>query len=657
MRVPDSAALPSPSSSADGGLTAALLLSGGALAALSWVTIAATELAARRPPAVLLALGGLLFGVGVFLGGAPGRPAWLARRLMRPADYLGVTPPQLVLLVAAPAFAVLARLAAGDGALARQPAAATLSWLLGIGCAWLGARRRDGRSGRIPRREIALIALLFGGALVARAAALDAIPTTLSGDEASAGFSSLDFLNGKADNLFAIGWFSFPSLFYALNSVGIVLFGRTAEGLRLLAALAGAATVVGLYGLARALFDRPTAVIASAVLLASHHHIHFSRIGLQNVWDGLFTVLALAAFWHGWRTERRSGLLLSGFLLGLGQYFYVTFRAMPLVVLIWSLASAVWDWNGLRRRLPALALAAWLAIATYLPLALYFIAQPQEFNAPLQRVTVFEGWLTEQAARTGRSELGVLWQQIGVSAAGVTHRPLEHWYNVGKPLLLSADAALFLLGLIWTVIAFRPAHLLIWLPMLVVVLAGAFSRDAPASQRYVMLGPLAALLIAVPIAQIGRRLAAQWPRWRPAVWLAAAVLVAGLMAGNLRFYFGEVYDGYVLGGYNTETAVALADYLQPGGAQTVYFFGWPRMGYSSIASLPFLAPQSVGRDVMEPLTGPPDVPLDGPTLFIFLPERLDELALVQAAFPGGALEKVTRERDDTLYFAVYRPPQ
>ena len=59
-----------------------------------------------------------------------------------------------------------------------------------------------------------------------------------------------------------------------------------------------------------------------------------------------------------------------------------------------------------------------------------------------------------------------------------------------------------------------------------------------------------------------------------------------------------------------------------------------------------------GQDVVEPLSEPPVWPLTGPTLFVFLPERLGELPLVEQSFPDGRYEEFHSPLGELL-FAVY----
>lgn len=334
----------------------------------------------------------------------------------------------------------------------------------------------------------------------------------------------MQFIEGQYDNPFTVGWFSFPSLYYWLQSVGIRLLGQTTAGLRLMSAVAGAATVVAIYGWGRVMFNRLMGGIAAAFLLVAHFHIQFSRIGLNNIWDGLFLVIALAALWYGWKTGWRGAFIICGLATGLGQYFYVSMRILPVLLLLWVGAAAYFRAPTLRRRWPDLLLTGFIALTVFLPLLLYFADNPNEFNAPMQRVTLFDGWIEGEQLRTGETPMRIIVRQMVSTGLGITHTPLRHWYNPGTPLLLPASAALFLLGLLWSLVAFDLRYLLLWLPLLAHVFLGGFSQDAPASQRFVFVMPVVIMFVALPVARmvsLGRRRGcnhvvgcrASWPRF------------------------------------------------------------------------------------------------------------------------------------------------
>ncbi len=260
----------------------AVMLPGGLLLiVLGQLSLSQLEPPARWPMFGLMALGGALF---LWAGSRVRREGlaadWLSQALHRLGHWLGVRGWQAFLLGLALALTVLARLAAGDLALARRWDVSVGAWLLALGCALLGGVPLEEWRGwlrrglGLARWEWWLLLGLFVGAWLLRGTAVMQFPNTFSGDEGSAGLHAALFLQGKADNWFTIGWFSFPSLYYALQAVFIDLFGQTVAALRYLSALGGALAVFGTYFLARVMFGRSTAVAAAMIMIGSHYHIH-----------------------------------------------------------------------------------------------------------------------------------------------------------------------------------------------------------------------------------------------------------------------------------------------------------------------------------------------------------------------------------------------
>lgn len=582
----------------------------------------------------------LLAGHSGLLGQVPGGYDVLWQRL---TGWLEVRPAQLILLLLALPFSLLAYLAGGDRLLAWHPAAAVLAWCLAIAAVLLGGFRRDDGAS-VPPWEVAVAVALSVAAFLVRGLDLEQLPATLSGDEASAGLEAVRFVHGEASNLFGLGWFSFPSFYFALQGAAVTLFGQTATALRITSAAGGSLTVFVVFWLARSLFGRVAAALAALFLLTSHYHIHFSRIGLQNIWDGFFLAVVLWGIWAGWKEGRRLPFLVAGFALGLGHYFYVSMRIVPLLLLVWVGFAWLFQGSRLRARLPGLSLAAYTAAIVYLPLGLLYWRQPDEFFAPMRRVSIFNGWLETEITRLGQPAWEIIASQMKATALGIISLPLRHWYNPGASLLLPLAAALFVAGLAWLLYSADLRSLLLLLVLFTVVILGGFSLDAPASQRFAIVMPVVALIVALPLAQGVDWLSPYWTRGRALAPALAILLMALVAQRDLAYYFFDVYDSYVLGGYNTETATAIARYLKDEPAHTVYFFGPPRMGYSSLSTIPYLAPQMKGNDVTTPLAGPAPWALDGPVLFIFLPEREGELAYVCATYPRGRYEQMSRPR-------------
>ncbi len=635
---------------------AAALLGGGLLLAGGLVTRIDIPSSERMWYWFIMIVGFLAFGLAGQLVSQRQLPAWIVRPALRLSRYLDISAGQLVLLVLAPCFALLAYLAAGDKLQARHSVMATLAWLLAVGLVVAGSYRwgKEGRR-RIGWGDWAFTAVIFILAFLLRGTNLTEIPTTLSGDEAASALVALAFNNGEANNLFTFGWFEFPSLYFPIQGLGIRFLGQTTEGLRITSAVGGALAAAAGYWLARALFDRTMGVFTAVYLTASHYHIHMSRIGLNNIWDSLFGALAIMGLWHGWKTGRRSSFVLSGVALGLGQYFYVSVRTLPIIFLIWA-GVAFWrERSRFYRRLPGLIMAAYVAFILVLPLGAQSLKDPDRLWAPYRRVSIFnQDWLLREISNSGNTAVEIISGQMLTTALGFTHQPLKLLYNPGAPLLLGAASALFLMGIFWILTHFDLKFLLITLPMALVVVTGGFSYNPPASQRFIMVIPLVTMIVVLPLRLAVDWLRQLWPQAKPILLLSAGLIMAGIVWGDLHYYFYETYDTYVLGGFNTETATEVAYYLRDHEipAQRVYFFGFPRMGYFSLATISYLAPQMEGVDIDEPLRAPPDWELDGPTLFIFLPERLAELELVRASYPDGRYRAFINAKGQEL-FSVY----
>ncbi|MGH2621866.1 MAG: ArnT family glycosyltransferase, partial [Anaerolineales bacterium] len=391
--------------------------------------------------------------------GFTGRP--LPRLIARPlgaiAGWLGVAPARAVLLTVAPLISLVARLAAGDAVRMRHAGLAVIAWLTGIGLVVLGSGVK--LTGRRERFRFSAESLGLGGlflvALLVRGIGVAQAPWLFTGDEGSAGLTAVQFIDGFRDNLFAVGWFSFPSMFFFIQSLFIRAFGQTVQALRLLSALVGALTVVPTYFFAREVFGRRIAWASAIYLAAFHFHIHFSRIALNNIWDGFFTALFSAVFWRGWLRNQRGAFVAAGFALGLSQYFYVSVRVLVPLLALWLLAALIKNRSEFRARLPGLLTMTLAALVVALPLALFFVQNPEEFQAPLGRVAAHGAWIEAESELTGKSAVEIMWGQFKNAALGFTSVNLRLFYEPGQPMLLSLPATLFLMGLTLVVLRIR----------------------------------------------------------------------------------------------------------------------------------------------------------------------------------------------------------
>ena len=567
-------------------------------------------------------------------------------------------------------------------------------WLLGtvavvVAAMWSGWNLPRSARGLIDRlrrvdqstwHEIATVAVLTVLALLLRVMELESVPFTLAGDEAWHGLLARQVLDGELRNPFVIGYMSMPTLFYWLLSWSLRVAGDNVFGLRLPAALAGAATVPALYLFARHLWGRRVALVSAVLLAGYDYHIHFSRLGANNVWDTLFVIVALWALDVGMTStqpaRRTRWLIVSGLVMGLSVFFYTGARLLPLLVSVYvgyfvvrglgKRRSGCRESGGCEKgderntRSPMVGHLVLVGIAFVVaagPMLGFALAHPDDWNARINQVGIIQsGWLAREAELSGKGVLQTLGEQF-LRAAGAFHVFADRtsWYDADRPLLGFLAGILALFGMAWSITHLRNRRyflLLLWF-WSVIVTGGMLTESPPSSQRLVIAIPAVILLVAMGLVQ-GVRLVQRifevdrrWGEW------ALGLLVLVLTVSSIHFYFVDYIPSRRYGSENGETATMLGHYLRGlGEGEPVYLFGAPRM-YWSFGTMTFLAPSARGQDVVEPIDSPPDfVDDDCAAVFIFLPERQAELVWVQQACPDGRTREV-RDSAGELRFTAY----
>ncbi|MBI5842922.1 MAG: glycosyltransferase family 39 protein [Chloroflexi bacterium] len=615
-------------------------------------------------PILLILAGALIFVLGVLFG-AEKMPARILSVIERAAVFMRVRRDQLAMLLVSVILPVMAQQAAGYEPKMTNPFIAVFAWSAALVMVAAGGWKTN-EAGKYPndaslltRLETPLtLAGIFVFAFFLRIIFPESIPIWLSGDEGSSGIAAALFAWGESNNLFRAEWYDFPALYFAIPGLLIRMLGQTVIALRLSSAIPGALTVVAAFWFTRAALGKRAAWFAAIFLATLHFHVHFSRIALNNIWDGLWITVALGSLWYAWQNERRNAYILAGLSMGLAQYFYTSSRTLPVIILLWLVFVGSLDRSRLKRALPDLGLMFLVSIVTAMPLILFFVKFPLELFAPMQRVSILGGnWLNITAQSRGLPQWRILLEQIWLGIGAYAYAPLKHWYLPGIPILRPSAAVFFISGLTFSLVRNdRKVGLLLLLWLLAFALLGALSESTPAAQRYPGSAPAVAILVAVGVSEFGRLFARLWPSLRKSLDLAAVIILLLLAAREVHFYFFE----YTPGTYermvqdNGMVGYRLGLYLRPrpAGAQIV-FLGKDRMGFYSIPSTQYLAPQFQGIDINFPWGAPENpLPEKDHLLFIVLPEAEAEIPLVQNDYPGGTLSKEYAD-DGTVLFYVY----
>jgi hypothetical protein len=641
-------------SSSQRNLVGYLFLGGGALVILSQITQMTLPIERRSQVIIPMVFGLLFFLLGAVASKEERTFAWLVRVLNKPSQWLEIQPWQVVALMLSLFYVVLAHYAAGYEEKVVNLFVAWTAWLIGIASCIAGGWKSNDLNLRSTWKPFAFALGLTILALPFRAIATNQIPIFLNGDEASAGIEAIRLMNGTINNPFVVGWYSFPSLYFLISAASISLLGHTTEALRIPSAIAGALTVGGTYLAGRAMFDKRTGLIAALLLIGFHFHIHFSRIGLNNIWDGLFFVTAVGAALYAWEQENRNAYILVGLGLGLSQYFYPSSRILVVVVFGGIILSGLFNRARLKRSLPKILMMTMMMFIVVLPLAWYYVKYPLQYLAPFDRVSIIGPWLTNEVQTTGLPTWQILLKQLILGVQAFTYIPLQFWYQPGVPFLRPLYAGVFILGLVYLITHpkdSRTITLLLWLALYVLV--GGLSESTPASQRYVAVAPVCMLVIAYGLSETGNVLERLWPqstRWMTVVVIIIAIF---LSMDDANFYF-NIYTPHTAKAFALNdgmVAQRLADYLhnKPDGTQVVFIGDY--MGYYSIPSTMYLVPQVTGTDLLKPWGDPENIiPHANHLTFVILPQKESEILSIQADYPGGTLQKQLTPYNETLFW-------
>jgi hypothetical protein len=379
---------------------------------------------------------------------------------------------------------------------------------------------------------------------------------------------------------------------------------------------------------------------------------------VNNIWDGLWYLVALGTLWYGWSSGKRSYWLLAGFALGFAQYFYATARVLFVIVPLWLLLATLFDRQGWKRNkanaLPALV----VLFAVLMPLAWYIKVDFAHYFGEIKTNSILGPWMEIAVREQHLPAWRILLKQFGLGFGGFFSVNLSFWYRPGVPILRPLPAVLFIFAL--AMFSLRLRDLRIWIFLLWLAAYGtiaSLSESSPAAQRLAGVGPACAMLVGFAAVEIFSLLSRFWPSRKQLLGLAAVLLVGYLALDDLRFYFREftpnsVYMGkYDFSGYGGEVAADIVRRLkdEPGDWQ-VLFLNNGTMGFYSNPSLRYQLPKVTGLDINS-TWGSPDNPVPDREnlLFVFFPGREEEIPLIQADYPGGTLGVVTAPNGSVLY--------
>lgn len=508
------------------------------------------------------------------------------------------------------------------------------------------------------RIELAFVLCLLLFAIAVRTYELEIHPYSMINDEGKMGQGALCLLSGKCRNIFAIGWASQPYTAYLPYAFTVGLLGNDhALPIRLVSVTTGTLAVLFTYLFCREMFGKQIALGAGIILAALPYHIHFSRLGIDNVVDSLSSALILWLMIRALRTGSARFYLLVGIVSGLCLYTYPGSRLAPALGMLLFGAAALTQ-RGLFR-------AQWRNLVIFLTAALLTIApifgtyqQNSEFNQRLNSVGLLqENRLQQEMEISGLNAVQVIIAQFFKSIMPfIVSSGALNFFNSPRPYFTPLMAVFLMLGLAiaaWRLGDLRLLTLLAWF-LAPIVFGSTLTVGPPSHQRMLGSAPAAAILATLGLVTIAQALGNLNQRMRR---LSSALLVGVLLFTayqNVAFYFGEYRTSRLFEDlsneitYESRTLIrSLKDQgqlLLIGEPMTRVEFG--NFGYFNpdVKKYDFnqITPQALAS-----------LPKDQDALFLAIPYREPDLRLIAQWLPGGTwiAERRRNQPDLPLYFA------
>jgi hypothetical protein len=156
---------------------------------------------------------------------------------------------------------------------------------------------------------------------------LGQMPSSLMGDEGTFWEIARSIATGEyKPDFFGFGVYSYPIVSSIFQASILKTLGMTLWSWRFASVLAGIAAVIPTYLIAREMFNRRVAIVASGVLIATPYLIAFERLGYNNT-QAIFPVaLNLYLLYIALKRSSLFYTLSSGVVAGLGFYTYTAAR-------------------------------------------------------------------------------------------------------------------------------------------------------------------------------------------------------------------------------------------------------------------------------------------------------------------------------------------
>ena len=466
------------------------------------------------------------------------------------------------------------------------------------------------------------------------------VPTDVHGDEGEVALWGIAARDSGNWNIFTLGWYHIPNLFYLIPAWVMWLFGDTVTGIRVQGAIFGVLSIPVFYGLSRRIIQTPAAALASFIFATSAYFIHFSRMGIGYNQATFFLQVVFYFFIRGVQENQIRWFGWAGFFTAISFLSYQAAKiTLPLLLLAFLILwiYRILSWQKIIVSSFVYVLAFWVGIS---PLLGNFVIDPQAMESRTKSVSIFSQ-SGRELMRIGNPEnitfrelLGLQLQRTLLSPVTNADRSPYLVNSHSGGILDTLPAVSWVAGIFLLLCHLKNPFsllLLLW-TISVMVLGSVITNNAPSYQRLTVLYPFLALQSAAVLYGI----LTHWSRllqWSPATrrivisTLAALLLI---LSGHRYFYSIQSVPQLL------DEWTRIARYLeQVSGTHYVYFLGKPHVTIQ-YGTTRFIAPNVKGEDVSNPREFlPKKILRRGPVSFVMVRENREYISLLRDLYPGG----------------------
>ena len=507
------------------------------------------------------------------------------------------------------------------------------------------------------RNEVIILSIVLFMAFLLRTLFLTTHPYPWSGDEASIGMEGRRILNGEITNLFDTGWSIQPNWSFLPTAITEMILGETILAVRLTSAIAGTLSVLFVYLLSRQLFNPSIALMAAAFLATLPYNVHFSRIGVNNVIDGLMSSLLFWLIAKALQKNNARYYYSAGIVGGLCIYTYAGTRLALIIGILIILFVIIRQHGYLSSHWKHLMGFFVGLVISMAPQAAFFIRHPHIFMGRLgQEGILFNGWLAQRSIETGQSVAEILINQFTRTTLVFIASPAPgNFLNSPVPYLTILGSIIFLLGMGYSLaymLEIRYLILLVWF-WAVIIFGGVLTLNPPANTRLLMTSPVVAIFMALGTFKVAEYLQKfhLLPERAPAIIFLVVVSIISYQ--NINFYLGEyrtrMYFENANGEYAMEASLLARDL---GEDYLIYILGGPRV-LANFPTIPFLIPHNQRVDFDADDLSTLNLTPDQKVAFFAVPESRPLLEEISQKFPGGERGLIYRKPRPTEILLEY----